>query len=97
MVLLLRLKDIEVAATDSQRQILEVVTELILQKKDLGEYLIDKDQELGGPLKLVRMTNIFANNFGIHDLSSFHNVFRDSELKTELRTGVKEGGIKKDR
>jgi hypothetical protein len=53
------------------------VAELILRKKDLGEYLIDNDQDLGGPLNLVRMTNFYGNNFGIRDLSSFHNVFRD--------------------
>lgn len=53
------------------------MTELILRKKDLGEYLIDNDQELGGPLSLVRMTNFYGNNFGIRDLSSFQNVFRD--------------------
>ena len=53
------------------------MTELILRKKDLGEYLIDNDQELGGPLNLVRMTNFFGNRFGIRNLSRFHNVFRD--------------------
>jgi hypothetical protein len=48
-----------------------------LRKKDLGKYLIDNDQELGEPLNLVRMTNFYGNNFGIRDLSSYANVFRD--------------------
>jgi hypothetical protein len=48
-----------------------------LRKKDLGEYLIDNDQEFGRPLNPVRMTNFYGDNFGIRDLSIFHNVFRD--------------------
>ena len=41
--------------------------------RDLGEYLIDNDQEFGRPLNLVRMTNFYGDNFGIRDLSIFHN------------------------